>query len=267
MLDKSVVQHEISTIAVFSDKIFVVNDFDLCKELFAKEEFCGRPVNKVALLHRFYQRKAQGIIFTENQQWSVQRRFSLKTLKDFGFGKQSLEGAMNLEIDCLIDEFRKYEADYKLSTDFNIPIINILWQLAASTRFTKDDYKGIELVEKVNYLFNKGLMNAILPMWINKMFPSLTGYKERVEVFTDQKTYIKEIIEEHKKSIDKDNPRDFIDVYLIEMQNPQQIEVEFSEEELGSILLDFFHAGTETSSTTLKWIILYLCLYQDVQDK
>ena len=267
MLDRSVLQHKISTIAVFSEKIFVVNDFDLCKELFAREEFCGRPVNKVALLHRFYQRKAQGIIFTENQQWSVQRRFSLKTLKDFGFGKQSLEGAMNLEIDCLIDQFKRCEDDYKLTTDFNIPIINILMQLAASTRFTKEDSEGIELVEKVNYLFNKGLRNAILPMWINKMFPTLTGYKERVKVFNDQKTYIMEIIEEHKKSICKDNPRDFIDVYLMEMKNPQQNEGEFSEEELGSILLDFFHAGTETSSTTLKWIILYLCLYQDVQDK
>ena len=268
VLDKCVLQHKICTVEVFNTtKIFVVNDFDLCKEIFAKEEFSGRPVNKVALLHRFYQKKAQGIIFTENKKWSVQRRFSLKTLKDFGFGKQSLEEAMNLEIECLIEQLKQHEEDYQMTTDFNIPIINILWQLAASTRFTEEDYEGIELVEKVNYLFSKGLRNAVLPMWVNKMFPNITGYRERINVFDAQKDYIMNIIEEHKKILDIHNPRDFIDVYLIEMENQESSEVEFSEEELGSILLDFFHAGTETSSTTLKWIILYLCLHQDVQDK
>jgi len=32
-------------------------------------------------------------------------------------------------------------------------------------------------------------------------------------------------------------------------------------------MMDFFGAGTETSSNTLKWIVLYLTLYQDVQDR
>ena len=76
-----------------------------------------------------------------------------------------------------------------------------------------------------------------------------------------------DIIDEHKKSIDINNPRDFIDVYLMEMNKQTTSEVEFNEEELGSILLDFFQAGTETSSTTLKWIVLYLCVHQNVQDR
>lgn len=32
-------------------------------------------------------------------------------------------------------------------------------------------------------------------------------------------------------------------------------------------LLDFLLAGTETSSTTLKWLVLYLTLHQKVQDR
>ena len=32
-------------------------------------------------------------------------------------------------------------------------------------------------------------------------------------------------------------------------------------------LLDFLLAGTETSSTTLKWMVLYLTLHQEVQDR
>merc|ERR1712179_613093 len=41
----------------------------------------------------------------------------------------------------------------------------------------------------------------------------------------------------------------------------------FSEKNLSSCMLDFLAAGTETSSNTLKWIILYLTLHQEVQDK
>ena len=32
-------------------------------------------------------------------------------------------------------------------------------------------------------------------------------------------------------------------------------------------LFDFLLAGTETSSTTLKWLVLYLTLHQEVQDR
>ena len=203
LLDRNVTQHRICTIDLLSiKKIYIVNDFDLSKELFAREEFSGREVTTLQTLHRWYQRKAQGIVFTEKEQWSAQRRFSLKTLKNFGFGKQSLEEAMNLEIDCLIEEFTSYQGDFKMRTNFTIPIINILWQLAANMRFTQEDSKGKEMVEKVNIIFRHGVKVNSIPLWINKIFPGLTGYGEQVEALNDQKEYIMDIIHEHKKSID-----------------------------------------------------------------
>ena len=39
----------------------------------------------------------------------------------------------------------------------------------------------------------------------------------------------------------------------------------FTQGDLCVSLLDFFHAGTETSSTSMKWVILLLTLYE-VQD-
>ena len=41
----------------------------------------------------------------------------------------------------------------------------------------------------------------------------------------------------------------------------------FNTEQLATICLDFFQAGSETSSTTLSWAVLYLTLYPDVQNK
>ena len=38
-------------------------------------------------------------------------------------------------------------------------------------------------------------------------------------------------------------------------------------DDLTLCLFDFLMAGSETSSTTLKWMVLYLTLYQEVQER
>ena len=40
-----------------------------------------------------------------------------------------------------------------------------------------------------------------------------------------------------------------------------------NKDDLAVSLFDFLLAGTETSSTTLKWVVLYLTLHQEVQDR
>ena len=46
--------------------------------------------------------KNLGIINTDGQQWTNQRRFSLKQLRDLGFGKKSLDSVMIEEVDDVI---------------------------------------------------------------------------------------------------------------------------------------------------------------------
>ena len=56
---------------------------------------------------------------------------------------------------------------------------------------------------------------------------------------------------------------DFIDVYHTAMEDDEGL----NKDDLAINLFDFLIAGTETSSTTLKWLVLYLTLNQDVQDR
>ncbi|XP_075427033.1 cytochrome P450 2J2-like isoform X2 [Ascaphus truei] len=41
----------------------------------------------------------------------------------------------------------------------------------------------------------------------------------------------------------------------------------FNEGNLMQVLIDFFLAGTETTTTTLQWALLYMVIYPDIQDK
>ena len=82
-----------------------------------------------------------GIIHTEGEHWSTQRRFSLKTLKDFGFGRKSIEESIHFEVDEMVDSTFSQTGDILLRNDFNIPIINILWQIVANKRMSPESSK------------------------------------------------------------------------------------------------------------------------------
>jgi len=265
-MDQAVTKHRLATVYLGPRKLFIINDYELAKDLFAREEFSGRRVSEFQLAHRFFSGKPQGIINTQGQQWETQRRFSLKTLKDFGFGKQSIEAAINIEIDEIIEQFLASKGDVLLGQDFNLPIINILWQLVAGKRFVKDDQEDMKLVDNVTEVFKFGVKLGLFPLLIARTFPKMTGYARRVEVTDGQKEYFKKVIKEHQDSLDGNNPRDFIDVYLLEIAKESKSS-DFNVEDLGTIMMDFFLAGTETSSTTLKWIVLYLTIHQDVQQR
>ena len=75
------------------------------------------------------------LIFNDGEEWKNQRRFILKTLKDFGFGKKSLEGVLVEEADKLADFFREQQGKPILMQNmFNVAILNILWVIVASHR-------------------------------------------------------------------------------------------------------------------------------------
>ena len=154
----SVIKNPISFIQIGPTvKYYIINDFRIVKELFSKEEFSHRSAVDFQLKHRFVTvNKPEGIMLTNGDQWSHQRRFALKTLKDFGFGKQSLESTINTEIDEMITKYSLHQGDIKIGSDFNIPVISILWKIVSGSRITMDSTESVRMVKLVNEIFAKG---------------------------------------------------------------------------------------------------------------
>merc|ERR1719273_2783293 len=82
---------------------------------------------------------------------------------------------------------------------------------------------------------------------------------------------MKESIEEHENTLDVNDPRDFIDKFLIEVTKTTNPDSSFYGENgrvnLANTLFDLFLAGSETTSTTLTWAMLYMARYPDVQER
>ncbi len=73
-----------------------------------------------------------GVIFTNGQYWKELRRFMLRNLRDFGFGKSSMEELIHDEVTKLCQLLEKIGKEpLDLSGTFNVSIVNSLWAIIA----------------------------------------------------------------------------------------------------------------------------------------
>ncbi|GLH16248.1 Putative cytochrome P450 304a1 [Gryllus bimaculatus] len=64
----------------------VVHGPELTREMFNRAEFAGRPDTVLTRVRAFGKRR--GLFFTDGAFWAEQRRFALRHLRDFGFGRR-----------------------------------------------------------------------------------------------------------------------------------------------------------------------------------
>lgn len=80
-----------------------------------------------------------------------QRRFALRHLKDFGFGKRSMENLVLDEVAELIQGFKR-DVGKPISTQtrFNVAVLNSLWSIVAGERYSHDDPILEEIVKSIH---------------------------------------------------------------------------------------------------------------------
>ena len=100
----------------------------------------------------------------------------------------------------------------------------------------------------------------------NKKF--VIKYKELTNDFV---LFLKQNFENHYKTYDESVIRDFCDA-LISAKNDalregKESATYLTDDNLSLAIFDLLFAGTDTSQTTFRWILLYLCYYPDIQKK
>merc|ERR1712080_74701 len=104
-----------------------------------------------------------------------------------------------------------------------------------------------------------------------KIYPKFLDRHQTISMIQEAMNMMSDNIKEHEDTIDPNDPRDFIDKTLIEIANTTDPASSFygnkGKENLAHVLLDLFIAGSETTSTTLTWAVLYMARYPEVQQK
>jgi len=191
----------------------------------------------------------------------------LSQLKNFGFGKRDLEVGISKEANDLVNHMISLGEQVKIDSSlFALPVLNVLWNMVAGQAFSRKDAGIQKLLDLNTFLFSSEIfMIAMHAPWIRHVLPSVSGYNKWLEGVNGIKDRLRLEIEEHEATLDVDNPRDFIDTYLLEMKNNP--DPEFSKEQLVMIGHDLMSAGSETVATTMNWVILFLTIHPEVQKK
>lgn len=200
------------------------------------------------------------------------------TLRNFGLGKLSLEPCIHEGFATVKAELLKLNQEaggrgVDLTPLISNAVSNVISSISLGQRFHHQDE---EFRTQLNHMAH-GLeisMNSAA-MLIN-IFPWLYYipfgvFKQLRQVERDITMFLKKIIARHRATLDPENPRDFIDMYLVELLSRQKTgeteEDGFSEDYMFYIIGDLFIAGTDTTTNSILWMVLYMCLHPDVQGK
>uniref|UniRef100_A0A8C9DIB1 unspecific monooxygenase n=1 Tax=Prolemur simus TaxID=1328070 RepID=A0A8C9DIB1_PROSS len=162
-----------------------------------------------------------GVVFSNGDRWKQIRRFTLMTLRNFGMGKRSVEERVQEEARCLVEELRKTEASPCDPTFIlSCAPCNMICSIIFQNRFDYNDNHFLKLMEKLHV--NVNILSSPW-MQIYNNFPALIDYFPATfnTLFNNAafiKSYILEKAKEHQESLDVNNPRDFIDCFLIKME-------------------------------------------------
>ncbi|XP_068106793.1 cytochrome P450 2A5-like isoform X2 [Hyperolius riggenbachi] len=174
----------------------------------------------------------------------------------------------SMELAFLI--FKDYDSLFDPTDLLRLAVSNVICSVVFGERFDYEDEKFMNLLNLLEEIFNKlaspwGILLNLFP----KLLYCLPGPHQKVFKNTDKmKKFILQSIEYHKKTIDMNCPRDFIDSFLIKMvEEKNNPSTEFHFDNLIGTVTDLFFAGVETTSVTLRHAFLILLKRTDVTRK
>lgn len=192
--------------------VISISGYEACKEAFMNENLNGRPDNGPArmkskgkrmgivtessacthLHHLLTLFSFSGVMLVDGDFLTIQKRFTLHHLRDFGFGRQNMESLVSKEVAVLLADMKRQFHDegnvFEFKNYFNISLVNALWVMLASTRFERDDPRLKSLVELFDVVFRSGDIVRVAfpcPAILMKLFPAVFAKLGRMDLLKE----------------------------------------------------------------------------------
>ncbi|XP_054839549.1 cytochrome P450 2J5-like [Eublepharis macularius] len=249
--------------------LIVLNGYQAVKDGLTThpEDFAGRPITP------FFQTLANrtGIMLATGNTWKTQRRFAIMVLKNLGLGKRSLEYKIQEEACHLVENFMNTKGKPMNPSAYLMHAVsNVICAVVFGHRFPSDNQEFHQLLELVERMFRLG---GTFWQYLYDFLPQLMHYIPGPHKFVFSgcdtvRSFIRNEIRKHQGRSIPEGPEDFIDYYLAQLEKTKdQPNPAYDEDNMIQSILDLFMGGTETSSTTLSWALLYMVAYPDIQAK
>jgi cytochrome P450 len=221
-------------------------------------------------------------VASEGELWKEHRRFALRTLRDFGLGRNQSEEIIQTEIHQLLELLDKEikNGNHRINImDYLLrSVSNVICTLTMGEQPCYENDEVLAMIHK----FRENLSQNIFTLPV-LMFPSLFKYLAPLFlIFPKTRSILKTLrgivaflqvkIEQHETVFDSsEESGDYIEAYLREKQKRDSstttVGHTFIAKQLKGEIFDLFLAGTDTTSNSLSWGLLYLAIDPDIQMK
>ncbi|KAM5164329.1 cytochrome P450 2K4-like isoform 1-T1 [Mantella aurantiaca] len=255
------------SVQIGTQKMVILCGYETVKDALINhaEEFSERP--HIPIFKDIT--KGYGVTFSHGDNWKMMRRFTLSTLRDFGMGKKTIENKINEECEFLVDKFKSFGGKpFENTIIMNAAVANIIVSILLGHRFNYEDPVFLRLMNLINE--NVRLVGSPMITLYNSFFSVmrwLPGNHKTVNENNDEmRQFITETFTKYKDHLDANDQRNLIDVFLVKQQEEKlESSKYFHNENLKSLIGNLFAAGMGTTSTTLRWGILLMIKYPEIQ--
>ncbi|GMS92980.1 hypothetical protein PENTCL1PPCAC_15155, partial [Pristionchus entomophagus] len=257
-----------------------INDYQILKEAFVDkgDDFVGRPTNKV-FQEAFAFAPNSGVISSNGDNWREQRRVAISILRDFGMGKNLMEEQVRAQVRSSITEYIEHlnSIEDKDNVDMRWPVqvmvANIINETLFGYRYKHEECQPlIKYVEGLNHIIenlsnSKGMLLGMGFPFLTKL-PVVGWYTLGVfkAAMDELNQYIVDNVDRALKTYNVEGePTCFVHAYKQKMD--QKNNAFLDHDNLMSSCSGFFLAGQETTTTTLRWAMLFFAKHPDIQEK
>lgn len=223
-------------------------------------------------LHTIFNTFLSGLLNSRyGRGWIDHRRLAVNSFHYFGCGQKSFESKILEETQFLIDAIKTYKGKpLDLKQLITNAVSNITNLILFGERFTYEDTDFQHMIE----LFSENVeLAASAPVFLYNAFPwiGILPFGKHQKLFRNADVvydFLTGLIEKTAVNRKPHLPQHFVDAYLDEMDQGKNDPLStFSKENLIFSVGELIIAGTETTTNVLRWAILFMALYPNIQGK
>ncbi|XP_072172647.1 cytochrome P450 2J6-like [Diadema setosum] len=251
-----------------------LNDYDTIKEAFSRSDDTCNDRPRIASLELYSNGQGVATCFYENH-WKEQRRFALRVLRNFGMGRA--HGVVTEAIECeaghFVDEWAKLKGPFDPTDSVGMAICNVTCKFGFGRRFSYDNPDFCEFVHALDKVFELANVGGLINyLGILKYVPySGYGALNDASRHLENGLFLKECLKHRQQFSPDRKPEDIIDCFLQEIDKRKTEKdsspTGFTDKQLIHFMADIFAAGTDTTTTSIKWALLHLTKFVDLQAK
>nr|XP_046270083.1 cytochrome P450 2K1-like [Scatophagus argus] len=212
-----------------------------------------------------------GIVFANGSSWKEMRNFALTSMKDFGMGKQACGEKIIEESQHLIDVFKGTHGNpIDTAQPVSQAVCNIICSIVYGKRFEYDDPVFSSMVARAKK--NSQLMGCASVQLYN-LFPRLFSWvgarKQLMKGAFANRRQMKELIKGLQDTLNPQMHRGLVDAFLARKMHLETSGIansHYDDDNLLITIVNLFTAGTDTTSSTIRYGLLLMAKHPKIQD-